>query len=588
MFNKLIFFLDHQDKKHITYLLVLSIIIGLVEVAGVLSIMPFVGMITDPSYFASNTLSIYIKNYLSLDNRELTLLFGSFFIILFISSRVLSAFTLWLNARFSATLGGKISSRLYEHYLSQPYKFFPSKDLASLSKNIIQISVSLSESIIIPALYIITNAIILTLVSIILIRINTEAFIASSLLLILIYLIIFKNIKQKLTEYGKQRLKDNDALFKSTSDCLNSIKDVKFYRVEKFFKNSFEKSQKSFLDLTAKNIVISALPRYFIEVTAFGTLFTIILWMEYNNFDLSKSSPVIALFILAAYRILPIIQQIFAQAASIKFNLPGLDLIYNDMSIHVDCDQDNFIIKDIPEHIIYENIKFSFSDETLLANINFAVQKKSYNALIGASGSGKTTLVDLLLGLQKPTSGKIVISKDLYRPSNNSLKIGYVSQNTPFIDDSIKKNIAFGMDDKSINEHKIRKLIDVVILSDFINTLDEKIEMKIGDKGSKLSGGQLQRLAIARALYSDPNMLVFDEATNALDIKTEEELFKSLKINYPNITVICITHQLMTMKRCDTIYHLVDGEISTIYDSTNKINEDKLFELSNRYNVNEK
>lgn len=587
MYEKITYFLDSQDKKKIFYLFGLFILVGLIEVAGVLSIMPFVGMITDPNYFGSNQLSIYVKEYLSITNRELTLLFGILFVILFVSCSFLNGLTVWLNTRLMAILGEKISSRLFNHYLKQPYDFFTKNDLSSLSKNMIQVSVSLAESIFIPALQILTRLIILIFVSILLININPIAFIYSLLLIGLIYIFIFKFIKVKLTEYGKERLISNDLLFKSTSDCLNSIKDVKFYRVEDFFNDIFSKSQRKFLDLTARNIIISILPRYIIEIVAFGSIFTTLLYLQYNNFNLAQYAPTIALFVLAAYRLLPSFQQIFAYSSTIRFNLPALELIYNDMHTKNLLEYD-YCIKDIDDKIIFNNINYSYEkDIIILNNINFKISNKSYTAIIGASGSGKTTMVDLLLGLYKPNSGNIVLSKTLYDAKFNKLLIGYVSQNSPFINDTIRNNIAFGVEENDIDEERILNLIDICCLSNLLDMLPDKIHTRIGEKGSRLSGGQLQRIGIARALYRNPNLLILDEATNALDVTTEKNLFQSLKSNLSELSVICITHRLSAMKECDNIFHLNNGYINKLSDSNNSINEIELNKLAQRYNKND-
>ena len=590
MYHKAIFFLDSNDKRKIYYLFALFIFIGVIEVAGVLSIMPFVGMITNPEYFGSISFSTTVKEYLLISDKELTLLFGSLFIILFISCSILNALTIWLNTRLSAVLGEKISSKLFKHYLCQPYDFFVKNDIASLSKNIIQISVSLSESIFIPALQIITRVIILIFISILLININVFAFIGSLSLLGLIYLFIFRKIKYKLVSYGKERLVSNDLLFKSTTDCLNSIKDVKFYNVENYFNNIFTKSQRNFLDLTAKNIIFSTLPRYIVEIVAFGTIFITLLYMQYYEMGLSQYSPTIALFVLAAYRLLPSIQQIFAFTSSIRFNLPALDLIYKDMHIRP-LNIPKHEIKNIDYEVIFNNINFSYENNTnILQNINIKFPGKTYNALIGESGSGKTTLIDLLLGLYKPQSGKIYLSTSLYDQTNDKLLIGYVSQNSPFIDDSILNNIVFGLEIDPImkGNNRVFNLIDICGLSDLIKSLPDGIDTRVGEKGSKLSGGQLQRIAIARALYRNPKLLILDEATNALDTDTEKKIFKSLKSNYSDMTVICITHRLETMKECENVFHISSGIVEQISDKNKKISDEELNQLSNRYTSDEK
>ena len=582
VFSKIVFFLDRDDIKRTYYLIALFIFIGLIEVMGVLSIMPFVGMITDPSYFGNNDLSMAVKNYLQIDDKFLTLIFGVSFVILFILCSFLNALTIWMNTRFSAVLGKKISSRLFDHYLGQSYKFFVKSDTATLSKNVIQLSVSLAESIFIPALQILTRAIVLLFVSFLLITVSPIAFIGSVLLVGSIYLLIFRKIKFRLKKYGIERLESNDLLFKSTADCLNSIKDVKFYNIESYFSKNFSSSQEKFLDLTAKNIILSTLPRYIIEIFAFGSIFTLILVLQYQKDDFSNYLPTIALFVLAAYRLLPSIQQIFAFTSSIRFNLPALDLIYTDMN---SADKQNFILKTANQNadINFKNVNFSYDDSDFkLDSINLEFKPKSYTAIIGKSGVGKTTIVDLLLGLYAPSSGSITISNRLI-DSNGKPKIGYVSQNIAFINDSIKNNILFGLSESEYDESKIMKVIDNAIINDVVEDSTDGIMTLIGEKGSKFSGGQLQRIGVARSLYRNPKVLIFDEATNALDIETEKKLFKSLRRNYPDMTVICITHRIATMQLCEKILCVSQNSIEEIYGSNNK--NENINEIVKKYNI---
>ena len=582
VFSKIVFFLDRDDIKRTYYLIALFIFIGLIEVMGVLSIMPFVGMITDPLYFGNNDLSMAVKNHLQIDDKFLTLIFGMSFVILFILCSFLNALMIWINTRFSAVLSKKISSRLFDHYLGQSYKFFVKSDTASLSKNVIQLSVSLAESIFIPALQILTRAIVLLFVSFLLITVSPIAFIGSVLLVGSIYLLIFRKIKFRLKKYGIERLESNDLLFKSTADCLNSIKDVKFYNIESYFSKNFSSSQEKFLDLTAKNIILSTLPRYIIEIFAFGSIFTLILVLQYQKDDFSNYLPTIALFVLAAYRLLPSIQQIFAFTSSIRFNLPALDLIYTDMN---SADKQNFILKTSNQNadINFKNVNFSYDDSDFkLDSINLEFKPKSYTAIIGKSGVGKTTIVDLLLGLYAPSSGSITISNRLI-DSNGKPKIGYVSQNIAFINDSIKNNILFGLSESEYDESKIMKVIDNAIINDVVEDSTDGIMTLIGEKGSKFSGGQLQRIGVARSLYRNPKVLIFDEATNALDIETEKKLFKSLRINYPDMTVICITHRIATMQLCEKILCVSKNSIEEIYGSNNK--NESINEIVKKYNI---
>ena len=486
---------------------------------------------------------------------------------------------LWKTTNLNVLIGKKISSNLFNHYLNQSYTFFSQTDISAISKNLLQVSVSLSESIVIPILQIISRLIILTLVSILLISVNTEAFIFSIIILTLVYFLIFKKIKNKLHLYGTERLVSNDLLFKNTNDCFKSIKDVKFYKAEKYYQDIFSSSQSKFLSLTAKQVILSTIPRYLIEIIVFGGIFSLVIYLLYIKVDLTQHTPTIALFILAAYRLLPSAQQIFRCSSVVKFNLPALDLIYNDMKLK----SDNNLKPTIREQsgdILFKNVSFSYnSEDRIFDNINLSIKTSSINAIVGATGIGKTTLIDLLLGFYKPLTGTISLSTRIFDSNLDACLIGYVSQNVSYVNDSILKNIAFGIKDNNINLERINKITNQVLLNDHINSLSEGISSKIGDNGIKFSGGQLQRIGIARALYREPKILILDEATNALDIETENKLFQSLKKHYPAMTIICITHRLSTINHCNEIFYLTKNKIENLSFLDSKEKEGHIREL---------
>ena len=577
--SKLLFFLDKNDLRTIYLLFGLFTFVGIVEVIGVVSIMPFIGMITKPDYFGNNQYAVMIKNYLEFNNESLTILAGIVFILIFISCSFLNALMLWKTTNLNVLIGKKISSNLFNHYLNQSYTFFSQTDISAISKNLLQVSVSLSESIVIPILQIISRLIILTLVSILLISVNTEAFIFSIIILTLVYFLIFKKIKNKLHLYGTERLVSNDLLFKNTNDCFKSIKDVKFYKAEKYYQDIFSSSQSKFLSLTAKQVILSTIPRYLIEIIVFGGIFSLVIYLLYIKVDLTQHTPTIALFILAAYRLLPSAQQIFRCSSVVKFNLPALDLIYNDMKLKSDNNLKP-TIREQSDDILFKNVSFSYnSEDKIFDNINLSIKTSSINAIVGATGIGKTTLIDLLLGFYKPLTGTISLSTRIFDSNLDAYLIGYVSQNVSYVNDSILKNIAFGIKDNNINLERINKITNQVLLNDHINSLSEGISSKIGDNGIKFSGGQLQRIGIARALYREPKILILDEATNALDIETENKLFQSLKKHYPAMTIICITHRLSTINHCNEIFYLTKNKIENLSFLDSKEREGHIREL---------
>ena len=524
LIDRILFFIDDHDKKTLIVLLLLAIFIGFIELLGVASIVPFVGLLNDPGYMADNKYFLIINDYLNIQQQSLVFISGIFMVSTFILINILNAYNLWKTSHFGASSSHKISLAVSQNYFSKPYNYFVNADIASITKNILSESSSLAESIFIPFMQIVSRLIVLIFISILLISVNIEAFFASLALFTLIYLILFRTIKKKVKRYGFARLKANDMRFKNVNDCLGSIKDVKFYNAEQYYLENFSKSQKDFLGLTVKATILASMPRYIIEIFAFGGFFSTILYLKYIGADLTIHLPVISLFILAAYRLLPLLNQIYSLSSTIRFHIAALDVIYESMN-NTEKANYPFYLKKMDSQIAFNNVSFSYDNTKLIFNnINIEIKASTTNAIIGKTGVGKTTFLDLLLGFYAPTKGEVNINKDLIDNKNNKPKIGYVSQNISFVDDSILKNIGFGLQDEDIDNKDIEKVIKTVMLKDLISSLPNKIHEKIGEDGVKLSGGQLQRIGIARALYFNPRILVLDEATNALDEKTENKI----------------------------------------------------------------
>ena len=572
--KQILYFLDSKDKKSLIILLFLAIFIGFIELLGVASIVPFIGLLNEPDYMIDNKYFVLVNSYLLIDKDSLVYVAGIFMVSMFILMNLLNAYNLWKTTRYGAILNHKITLATSKNYFSQSYKFFVNADIPSISKNILEEAGSLSESIFIPLMQIISRSIVLIFISLLLISINIEVFIAALVIFIVIYAVLFRAIKNKVKKYGVERLEANSSRFKNINDCLSSIKDVKFYNAEQYYLESFSRSQRDFLSLTVKSIIMSTMPRYIIEIISFGGFFSVILYLEYIGADLASHLPIISLFILAAYRLLPSLNQIYMLSSQLRFHLPALNIIYQSF---IKYDNNNFSpnIKKMDSLIEFKNVSFSYNDNKLvLKDISFKINKSTTSAIVGETGAGKTTLLDLLLGFYKPTSGNITINENLINSKTNRLKIGYVSQKISFVDDSILKNIGFGLSENIINLDSAERIINTVMLRDLVNTLPNKIYEKIGEDGVKLSGGQLQRIGIARALYLNPKILVLDEATNALDVDTEKLLFDSIRREYKDITIIWITHRSSSLNLCDSIYRLSNYGINLVDNfENNSINE---------------
>ena len=556
---------DFRDKLSLLYLLFLSIFTSLIEMLGIASVLPFIGLITDPHYFDNNTYFLYFKDFFDYNLTDTVYVVGVFIIVMFILSNASNAYVLWKTLKFSADQSHKISCRVMKKYLEQPYKYFVDSDFSVIKKNILSEASLFSDGFLLPVLQIISKTFILIALSILLIFVNHQVFFYSLIFLLIVYYLIFKVIRNTLTRYGEERTINNDIRFKNVGDLLQSIKDVKYYSAEDYYLNNFSTAQKNFSMLTAKRTLFSTLPRYLIEAFAFGGILSMMLYISTFSNGFSQYLPTLSLFLLAAYRILPLLQLIFSSITSIKFFYPAIKQVKEILALPSILIPDTSSKVKFNHSIKFKNIDFDYSNGTkILDNLSIAINKNQLTGIIGSTGVGKTTLIDLLLGFYQPRKGTIEIDGESINLQNIRLLrniAGYVPQNIAFLDRSIAENIAFGKNTDVIDYERINEVIKCVELKEFVESLEEGYSTTIGDHGVKLSGGQCQRIGIARALYTNPSILILDEATNALDSITEQKIFKSIKKYNPDITMILITHRLSSLNICDEIVVLMKDQV---------------------------
>ena len=336
------------------------------------------------------------------------------------------------------------------------------------------------------------------------------------------------------------------------------------------FLNIFDKVNWLSLKMGVYKNVISAIPRFWLEITFLVSLNVIILIIFYSNNSITNSLPIIGIFAAAAFRIMPSVGRIMVNLNILKTNLPVSEIVKNEIQ-NLEKTTD-LVSKDLDfkESICLKNIQFSYNtnDLEVLKNINIMIPKGSIIGISGNSGSGKSTLLDLLIGLIIPDKGEILIDS---RPVKDNIKswqkkIGYVSQDIFLINESFSKNISYEIEEDKINYEKIKKIIKILGLDDFINNLPENLKSHVGERGIKMSGGQLKRIGIARALYKTPEMLILDETFSSLDIETEKNIMSEIKSFDKNLSIVIVSHRQSTLELCDKVYKLENGEIVTNYE----------------------
>ena len=570
--KKLLFLLNSHEKKNAFLLIIMVIIMALIDMLGVASIMPFVAVITNPSLIETNFYinSIFLRSsILGVTNeKEFFFLLGALVFILLVFSLSFKALTIYLQTKFIHMREYSLSKRLVETYLQQPYSWFLNRNSSEIGKNILSEANTVIMGSLSALFSLITQSIVSSAMIILLLFVNLKLTLTISFVIGLMYVLVFYLFRVFLDRIGKESLLSNEFRYKSVNEAFGAIKEIKFGRLEKFFINSFSKPAENYAKNRSSSAIIGQLPRFFIEIVAFGGMLLIMLSIMRETGAFASATPVIAVYAYAGYRLIPSIQQIYQASSLIKYCTPSVNKLYNDLKFLklTDINFNETLLK-FENNISLNNVEFSYPGSTslILKNLNIIIPHKSTVGFIGSTGSGKTTLIDIVLGLLKPTKGSLKIDDTII--TDNNLKawqslIGYVPQNIYLSDNSIAANIAFGFEQKKINQELIEKAAKIANIHSFIvNELPDKYQTIVGERGIRLSGGQKQRIGIARALYHDPKVLVLDEATSALDDKTEKSVVEGINQLSKHITIIIIAHRLNTIKNCDIVYKLEKGQL---------------------------
>jgi ABC-type multidrug transport system fused ATPase/permease subunit len=573
IFKKLLFLLDAKERKSAFLLLILILNMAFLDALGVASILPFMTVITNPDIIDTNLYLNKAFEYSKLFGVETKqdFLFASGIIVflLFVTSLIFKGLTIYFQTRFAVMRNYSISSRLMESYLRQPYSFFLRRHSAELGKNILTEVNKVVGAGIKPLIELITKTIVTLAIIALLIFANPKLTIIIGLTLILSYSLIYKILSIYIIKIGKKNFNNNQLQFLAINEAFNAIKEIKLGQFEKVYLKQFTKPARTIAEDQSILACIGMMPRFALELMAFGGILLIIIYIiGETNSSLSDIIPLLSLYVFAAYRLMPAMQNIYGSITKLTFVHESLEALVNDFK-NLKIKSQIIPSEDITfkKSIILKDVHFQYekTSKSLIKNINLEIPCNTTVGIIGPTGSGKTTLVDLILGLleiKKGTleiDGKIITNRNLLSWQKF---IGYVPQNIYLSDDTVAANIAFGVKSENINFQMIKQAAKIANLDDFVEeNLPEKYQTTIGERGVRLSGGQIQRIGIARALYTQPKLLIFDEATSALDVDTEKLVMEAVNNIRNKVTVILIAHRLDTVKECDIVYKLDQGRI---------------------------
>jgi len=574
--NNIFFLIEKSLKLKVIYLFLLTLIGTFLETLGVGIILPVLTLIVqgkDALQDMLNKIPFLVEENINLENytnNDLVVYSIVLIILIFFLKTIFFIFLIWRQNQFAYLVDSYLSKRLFSFYLNKNYLFHAQRNSSELFRNIIDEVKNFRHLVVNSSLTLFIEILVLTsIVSLIIFLQPIPATVAA--ISIIICLIIFSKInKSRLSKIGKDRQYHDALKIQHLNQGLNGIKEIKLSSKEKEFSSIFNKHNLISIKNTAEHQFWISIPKYVLEFIGVFVFMAIAIFITKKGYDLKVFLPTIGLIAAATFRLLPSANRIIQSINNIRFGLPSADTLSSELKTKETREiQDKFENK-VPlifEKLNLANIAFCYPDtkKNIIENANFEISKGDKLGILGPSGSGKSTLIDVVTGLLKPESGEIKLNNTEINLSQKNWykKIGYVSQFIFLIDDSIKKNIAFGIEDNKINQNLMDKSINTAGLNEFIQNSPNGIDTKIGEFGARISGGQRQRIGIARAIYSNSEILVLDEATNAIDLQTEERIIKNIN-SLLNKTIIIISHRMSTIKNCNKIFEIKNKNLIQI------------------------
>jgi len=573
MIKKLFSLLTPRQVKQFYRLQVLVVVMAFTELIGIASIAPFMALVGDISLLERSGLFASLYQFSGLNNKMDFLFYMGLGVLLMLSiSTLISMLTIWKLSLYATRIGTEISDRLYIFYMQQDWLFHTSNTSAYLTKQVASEAFRVTDQIIQPLLTMNAKIVLAVFISITILFYNPLIAIVGLLIFACAYILLYKFVRKRLQANGHDMSLMLSERFRLMNEGFGGIKDVLLLNRRHDFVMRFQNSGKVFAYAFGTNNAMGQVPRYFVELIAFGSMIGLVLLLiKTHQGNLGVVLPILAVYALAAFKLLPALQQIYASIAQIKGNTAAFEAIEDDL-VHsvkvrevkdIGCENVHLLLK---RQIKLEKITFSYPNKVIPAidNLEMIIPVNSVIGIVGASGSGKSTTVDLLLGLLTPQKGGLYID-DIQINSNNKRNwqntIGYVPQSIFLSEGTISENIAFGLSSKDINLEQVKKAIQLANLTELVKQLPNGLNTNVGERGVQLSGGQRQRIGIARALYNEADVLVFDEATSALDGITEKIVMEAIHKFSGQKTIILVAHRLKTVQKCDIIYMMDQGKV---------------------------
>ena len=569
-----------RRQKQLIVMQIFAVIVSFFEMLSLGAVIPFLGVLANPqSVFDSRYLEIPISYLGITEPSQLVLPITFLFILLTILSAGFRLIALWMLTRISQQAGADLSIKIYRNTLFQDYAVHVARNSSEVINGIIVKTNTVTKGVITPTLSLISTLIMMIGIVAVLLLVNIFVTLTAFFSFGLLYLLVMHLTRKNLSTNSARIASKSDLMVKTLQEGLEGIREVLLNSNQLFYVKLYRDADLIMRQATWRNEMIYSSPRFIMEASgiAIVALFAYFATLQFGG--INEFLPILGVFVLGAQKLLPAIQKAYASYSRIKgaaYSLEDvIDLLDQPLPKYANFSAN--LPVPFTQSIELKNLSFRYSHQSpwVLKNLNFKIPKGSVVGIIGSTGCGKSTIIDLIMGLLPLTNGELTVDGV---PIDNENKrewqanISCVPQDIYLSDGTIKENIAFGLPKEQINFSKVKIAAQKAQIAELIESWDDQFETMVGERGMRLSGGQRQRIGVARALYSESNVLILDEATSALDNETELAVMNSINTFNKDITVIIIAHRLTTLKKCDMILELGNNFQTKIMDYSEIIN----------------
>ena len=542
------------------------------EVVGVGAIPAFVGVISMPERLLEFGPVRTLYDALGIASTQGMVMWAAIgLIFIFVIKNIYLAFLAYIQARYNSGRRVSISKRLFRAYLRSPYTFHLQRNTAELLRNTNTESGAIISGVMMPLMSVGMESLVLLFVFVLLVTVEPVVTLGVFGVLGTITVVFYRVTRAKISEYAKEEQRHRKLSMQAVNQGLGGFKDARILGREHFFLESYMESEWFKAEAERFKAVLASLPRLFLETIAVAGMLGVSALLVAQERPLESIIPTLTLLAVAIVRLMPSFQKITMSINALKWGEKALEVVYGDL-VELETIERNAIKREgslgsvqLEHEICVEALSYHYPGQIdyALRNVSLTIPRRASVGFVGPSGAGKTTIVDVLLGLLEPTGGRVLVDGvDIQEHlASWQHKIGYIPQSIYLTDDTVRRNVAFGMDDDEIDDAAVWAALDAAQLRELMESLPEGLDAIVGERGVRLSGGQRQRIGIARALYHNPEVLVMDEATSALDNQTERLFVEALERLQGEHTLVVIAHRLSTVRNCDTLFMLDKGKL---------------------------